>query len=476
MTLPPEVDGARIDAQRQEQLPREEVGQMVTEVLGLSPAPRTGTCSVDVMGYSVLRVDIGSMGIDRMHQPGCYTDGVADEPRRPHDAVRPAPDRADGPPGRGRAAARPRSDTLSSAKRGRRGSGVTRFAGPTTGGVMQERQGPKRARRREKPPQVSERVADYLDFSELILGDFAADARWHHAHRTEPHEDDFRVFSHMAGPDEMLIDVGANIGTTVRSFRIINATAPIVSFEPGWWLEPALATMRELEPPLTYHLVGLGERNEMIDLYIPCVDRKPDFYLASTDPTRFEEDHPSRMRQHLSAPATSEFAICRVAITVAPLDGFALAPTILKIDVEGYEAPVLRGAAQTIDAHRPLILIEGANRDAAVVDIMRRMRYRFCGRDGDELRVSGTTSTETNGFYVARERIDEYRQRGLLGWDRADRYVAQAAEGLAARTRSNSRAPSHQRPGEVPPISRFTQSKTLKSRMRHGQYPDCPTY
>lgn len=40
------------------------------------------------------------------------------------------------------------------------------------------------------------------------------------------------------------------------------------------------------------------------------------------------------------------------------LDSYNLAPTFMKIDVEGYEYNVLKGAKQTIMTHKPIILIE----------------------------------------------------------------------------------------------------------------------
>ena len=50
-----------------------------------------------------------------------------------------------------------------------------------------------------------------------------------------------------------------------------------------------------------------------------------------------------------------------VPVQVRRLDDFALAPTAIKIDAEGAEWSVLRGAEQTLRIHRPVLLVENGN-------------------------------------------------------------------------------------------------------------------
>jgi FkbM family methyltransferase len=253
-----------------------------------------------------------------------------------------------------------------------------------------------------------------VPFDELILDDFRAAARWHHREQRDPHEEDFVVFRRMAGSEEVFVDAGANIGNSVVSFRLFNATAPVISFEPGFWLEPALEYLHERDVAMSYHLVGLGDRAERIPLYVPCLDRRPVFYLASMVFSRFEEPRLTDTLRLMDAQSGQQFAVCEVTVTVAPLDGFQLAPTIVKIDVEDFELPALRGGASTIARHRPLIMIEGANRDTDIAAFFRDLRYRFCARAGDQLYPTEARMSASNGFYIAAERAGEYRARGIL--------------------------------------------------------------
>lgn len=265
--------------------------------------------------------------------------------------------------------------------------------------------------------QRERRVADgveRIDFSDLILEDFAAAARWHLRNQTVPHEEDFTVFRHLAGPDEMFVDLGANIGNSVVSFRLLNRNAPIVSFEPGFWLEPALLYLSRHDPAMTYHLVGLGERVARVPFYVPSLDRRPDFYLASMVWTRFEEPRLTHVKELMHARPGQRFAVSEVEVEVARLDDFALAPTIIKVDVEDWEPEALHGGRATVAAHRPLVLVEGANRRPEIVTFFREQRYAFCVRVGDQLEVAAGPTEASNGFYVAEERVAEYRRRGLL--------------------------------------------------------------
>jgi len=261
---------------------------------------------------------------------------------------------------------------------------------------------------------VNRAVVERISFSDLILEDFAAAARWHHLEQTVPHEEDFVIFRRMSGPDEVFLDLGANIGNSVVSFRLMNRRAQIVSFEPCFWLEPALRYLRKHDPAMTYHLVGLGDRAQRVPFYVPSLDRRPDFYLASMVFSRFEEPRLTDLLRLMRARPGQRFAVSEVEVPAARLDDFALAPSIIKVDVEDWEPEALWGAAATIGSHRPLVLVEGANRRPEIVTFFRDLDYRFCVRVGDQLRPTAGPTDASNGFYVAAERSGEYRERGIL--------------------------------------------------------------
>jgi hypothetical protein len=108
---------------------------------------------------------------------------------------------------------------------------------------------------------------------------------------------------------------------------------------------------------------------------------------------------------------------------VVPLDeiletgGFAV-PTAeidaIKIDVEGLEDEAIEGAVGTLRRHRPMLMIEGANRVPSVVSMLTLLGYRYAEFNDGTVFLTNERSTRVGGFYLHETRLDEYRDSGLL--------------------------------------------------------------
>lgn len=93
-------------------------------------------------------------------------------------------------------------------------------------------------------------------------------------------------------------------------------------------------------------------------------------------------------------------------VRVAPLDDFKISGVdFIKIDVEGHEIEVLKGAAATIEASRPIVLIELKKQHVKTVnDWFRNLDYKHC-RLEDFNDVPGHRS---NHIYVPLERLASF--------------------------------------------------------------------
>jgi FkbM family methyltransferase len=126
-----------------------------------------------------------------------------------------------------------------------------------------------------------------------------------------------------------IVDVGANIGNHVRFFETFVNHDSLVCFEPDADNYATLA--RNARSPKTrVYRVALGDGYKRVSLSQQVNDN-----CGSMTVTAGED------------------------VSMVPLDACNLRDvTLLKIDVEGYELPVLRGGLNTIKRDRPRIFLE----------------------------------------------------------------------------------------------------------------------
>jgi FkbM family methyltransferase len=272
---------------------------------------------------------------------------------------------------------------------------------------------------------IADRIAAFYDSGEPLYSDkHVPDPNWIEElfTRSEPHEPDYLVFQHFRDPQSTIIDVGANWGYSAASIWVTGCPCQILSFEPLACYAGHLARIRQKFPAkYDFAPIGLGMAHGELRFVTPVLNG--DVLTALTSAS--EAAH----RAHLWRNIEWEMDQRKLALNdvdlrfmvshanVRPLDdvvSYIASISAIKIDVEGLEADVIAGGPETIQRHRPLILVEGANREAGVVNPLADAGYVFAERHEDRLRLSMRKSMEPNGFFVHRSRVTEYAQSGLL--------------------------------------------------------------
>jgi FkbM family methyltransferase len=173
---------------------------------------------------------------------------------------------------------------------------------------------------------------------------------------------------HLLRPDDLFVDVGANVG----SYSILAgaaAGARGIAFEPV---------------PGTYHRLVENMRLNRIEQRVRCVNKAVG---AGEGSVAFTSD--AGAQDH--ALAAGEHHGNSVAVAVTTLDA-ALeeeSPVLAKIDVEGYETPVLQGAEATLQKPSLLAVImelNGAGRhygydEAAILELLYDRGFRTFSYD-----------------------------------------------------------------------------------------------
>lgn len=150
------------------------------------------------------------------------------------------------------------------------------------------------------------------------------------------------------------IDIGANRGQSIDAIRLYHPTAQIYSFEPNAVLYNKLRTLFTADKNIRLYNYGLGESDASHTLYVPFYRQFMYDGLASFSKDRaagwLNASSVWRFKPHL---LRIEEHICQIK----RLDDFLLKPTVVKIHVQGHELEVLRGAEETLESYKPLLLL-----------------------------------------------------------------------------------------------------------------------
>lgn len=139
-------------------------------------------------------------------------------------------------------------------------------------------------------------------------------------------------------PGGVCLDIGANIGNHAVNFA--DHFSRVLAFEPNSKAIDLLRINAKLRDNITVYPVGLSAKKEIIEVSQPAHN------LGGT-----------------GANAKGTMTDQRVKLPLVPLDTVDLGLdgkpiTFVKIDVEGLEAEVIQGGAETLRKHRPVIGME----------------------------------------------------------------------------------------------------------------------
>ena len=226
---------------------------------------------------------------------------------------------------------------------------------------------------------------------------------------TEPHQADYEFFRYSAGQQGLFLDIGANFGISVASFRLYNDTTAIISFEPLPWMENCLKHLKELEgETFDYRMVAVGDVDGEAEIGVPTVNGTPNFFRASAVIQKFSNPS-TRDNLRRSLGTSGPIAVQKIRVPMVRLDSVNLEPTIIKIDVEGLELKVLEGGWQTITGCRPVVFLELSADKQSILERMSSIHYCSFSFEEHRIRKYEPDHHTDNVIFLPDERSDEVR-------------------------------------------------------------------
>lgn len=166
------------------------------------------------------------------------------------------------------------------------------------------------------------------------------------------------LFAHLAHPGMLVVEVGANIGAhTVVLSRSVGEGGEVHAFEPQRIVFQTLCANLALNQCTNVYARQLAVGAEQGSILVPAVD-----------PTA---------RENFGSISLHNVGIGD-AVPLITVDSLDLpACHLLKIDVEGMEVEVIRGAEGAIDSYRPIIYTENdrQERSQELLTLIERLDY-----------------------------------------------------------------------------------------------------
>lgn len=182
---------------------------------------------------------------------------------------------------------------------------------------------------------------------------------------------------HLNLTDKVVWDVGAHVGYHSFSFAaLVGEKGRVVSFEPNRFNQKRFAKNLRLNPDLAKRIkiikAALSNKNGTVDLISSDEvenTRSSGSHLDSTVPPENLSVYDGFMKTKVKTYRTDDLVTKK---NVPP-------PNIIKIDVEGAEELVIRGAEKTIRKYKPILFIEvhGILQMYALGEILSKSNYKL---------------------------------------------------------------------------------------------------
>jgi FkbM family methyltransferase len=208
--------------------------------------------------------------------------------------------------------------------------------------------------------------------------------------------EEFNLIAKLVEPHDVVFDVGANIGVyTVWMSQFINQSGRIHAFEPD------AENFQKLENHISLNQITDRTTTNRIALAEAAIDL---FFTTMLDGENHISNRQNNNNVKITAQSLDQYA------KISPVDFIKY----LKIDVEGFELSVLKGAANLLKNKKILViqleinktLINSNTTVEELLNYLLQYGYQLCGYRTKENRVYPITFSQERENYFAIANID----------------------------------------------------------------------
>jgi len=228
---------------------------------------------------------------------------------------------------------------------------------------------------------------------------------WYHRRRREAQT--MRLFQELIPEGATVLDVGGHIGyVALYLASLVGPRGRVYTFEPGENNLPYLRRNTESQENITVVERGAGACNERRSFYLEDLTGQNNSFVKDFDVLEF-----NKAQAHALATRVEE-----VTVEVVTLDDFcrteSICPDFIKIDVEGFELEVLKGASALLREARPMLMVEIQTNREPILQMMKEQGYCMFTPAGDVIRHhQDLASRHMNTFCLHQQAHAEFLSR-----------------------------------------------------------------
>ena len=204
-----------------------------------------------------------------------------------------------------------------------------------------------------------------------------------------------------------IIDIGVNDGLSTSFFLKIFKNSKFYIFEPLKFDKSYLKNNKNND--IYYYNFALGEKNSINFINIPYIQLFNifQFYLSaystiSSDKRKIYEINNSLKKFFFYKKIKNK----KKKVQIKKLDNFKIKADIIKLDVEGHEDQVIKGAINTIKKYKPLLYIERPSKN--IVKILGKLKYKiyvFDIKKNSFKRTFNISNKHRNYYFLNKKKI-----------------------------------------------------------------------
>lgn len=187
------------------------------------------------------------------------------------------------------------------------------------------------------------------------------------------HDNDFYFFKRFINKNNItILDIGANRGQSIVSFKNILPGARILSFEANPIFYPILEEVASWYDKVKVYGFGVGSVDKQLRMSITVVDSFEYLEEGSIDPDEFDKAWVKERLHSYGKHITYKKINVNIRTLESQMLDFDI--EIVKIDVEGAELDVLMGMNSILQKNNPVFMIENSDYDK-ITNFLRRKGY-----------------------------------------------------------------------------------------------------